>query len=136
MADMTYQEMMDVSDPNRLWGSSPPYDNEPDRNRFATWLGSAAEKRDAGKSWGDGSRFMSSHLQQRYEDPDVVHCWVRTHMMVDDLKQCMRQFGQCGGKWAGPDSLSDERVAAAKKRADAGIPPSKYASCSSFFTNS
>ena len=136
MADMTYQQMLDVSDPNRLWGSSPPYDNDPDRSRFATWLSSAAAKRDAFKSWGDGARFMSSHLQQRYDNPDAVHCWVRTHMMVDDLRQCMRKYGACGGKWAGPESLSDERVAAAKKRADSGIAPSTYASCSSFFSNS
>ena len=136
MAEMTYQEMMGVSDPNRLWGSSPPYDNDPDRSRFATWLSSAGDKRDAGKSWNDGSRFMSSHLEQRYDDPDVVHCWVRTHLMLDDLKKCMLQYGACGGKWAGPDSLSDERVVAAKKAADAGIAPSTYASCSSFFSNS
>ena len=118
------------------FGTSPPYDNSQDRARFATWFHDIARNRDEGKARHEGSIFMSSAIADRYDDPDYVHCWVRTHEMVDDLKGCLEQYEACGGEHYDREALDDpKRVAAAKARADEGIPPSKYAACSSFFNS-
>merc|ERR1719333_1983911 len=78
------------------FGTSPPYDNSQDRTRFATWFRDIARNRDEGKARHEGSIFMSSAIADRYDAPDYVHCWVRTHEMVDDLKGCLEQYEACG----------------------------------------
>ena len=70
-----------------MWGTKPPYDNPDDLGRFRGWVDNVIAHRDAGKSYEEGSYFMSSHMAQRYEDTKNIHCWVRTHNMVDDIKK-------------------------------------------------
>jgi len=70
-----------------MWGVKPPYDNPDDLSRFSGWVDNVIAHRDAGKGYEEGSFFMSSHMAQRYEDTQHVHCWVRTHNMVDDIKK-------------------------------------------------
>ena len=83
----------------------------------------------------EGALLMSSSIRERYDDPSLAHCWVRTHSMVDDLRLCMAQFEECGGSWD-KEGLSLERVQAARTKADRSIKPSTYAACSTFFNSS
>ena len=66
---------------------------------------------------------MSTSIRDRYDDPGLAHCWVRTHSMVDDLKKCMRDYQACGGKYD-PKALWGWRVRAAINSANEADPPS------------
>lgn len=118
------------------FGQTPPYDSPEDKVRFTNWLNNIADKREA-DTWRlpgqPTSNWMSAALDERYEDVGRVHCWVRTHKMVEDTAVCLQQYEACGGEYRA-DGLSPERVAAAKATAERGIPPSSYAACNSFFT--
>ena len=116
-------------------GKTPPYDNPEDQAAFASWMGEVISHRDAGEGWYSGSKFMSSALNSRYQDPNQVHCWVRTHSMTDDLKKCMAQYGSCGGTYS-LEGLAADRMDEARSKANAAIKPTETAKCSTFFKNS
>jgi hypothetical protein len=116
------------------WGKSPPFDTDGDQAAFAQWLGETMTHRDDGEGWYGGSKFMSSALNARYQDPNLVHCWVRTHSMTDDLKKCMAQYGSCGGKYS-LEGLSADQMDEARSKANAAIKPTETAKCSTFFKN-
>lgn len=117
------------------WGQTPPYNNTADQERFELWLDDVTANRDKhrGYYYSNGVKFMSAAIAERYVNPNLVNCWVRTHAMVDDLKICMEQYEGCGGKYDAA-GLSAERVAAAIAEANAADPPSVYATCSGFFS--
>lgn len=120
-------------DDERKWGVTPPYDTPNDTARFDTWVSDVTAQRDRGASRLDGATFMSTALSGRYDDAGRdVHCWVRTHSMVTDLKRCMAQYEACGGTYV-RDGLSESAVKQAVQKGTAGIPPSEYANCSTFF---
>lgn len=120
-----------------VWGLSRPYDNPKDRERFRLWFDHVTANRDSGRDFyeGEGAIYMSSALAKRIPDPTLVHCWVRTHEMVDDLKKCMKQYEGCGGLYD-KDGLSDERVAGIKQLAEEAVTPAEqqtHAACNTFF---
>lgn len=115
----------------RIWGRDPPYDNHDDIKRFQTWLGDISAARDLGMSFEEGTNLESVGILDRYESPSIVHCWVQTDRLVDDMKKCMQQYQECGG-YIMEDGLTDERVAQAVTRA-AGTARSDVAECSTFF---
>jgi len=120
-------------DDERSWGVTPPYDNPDDAARFNTWVEDVTALRDRGASQVAGATFMTKALEGRYDDAKRdVHCWVRTHSMVDDLKVCMAQYEACGGTYA-REGLSESAVRQATKKGNDGIPPGHYAKCSTFF---
>jgi len=120
------------------WGLHPPYSGDDDLARFTKWLSTVVMMRDGGRSWLQGSTFMSQALHDRIPDPSLVHCWVTTHRMVDDLKRCMKQYEACGGTWA-ETGLTAANIAEAAKRtagfSDGDIRPSPHAGCSTYFKN-
>lgn len=77
---------------------------------------------------------MSAALRERIPDEGLVHCWVRTHEMHDDMKKCMNVYDACGGKYDDKGGWQ-WRFAEVRRAANAAIPPSFYAKCSSFFTD-
>jgi len=123
-----------------MWGTSPPFDTDDDLAAFTQWLDKNIAKRDEGENWygtkesGMGAKFMTSALDARYQDPNLVHCWVRTHSMTDDLKKCMAQYGSCGGNYK-LDGLDAETLDEAHAKANTWIKPTETAKCSTFFKN-
>ena len=106
-----------------------------DQVDFAEWVDQVVEKRDKGADWNHGNKFMSAALNTRYQDPNLVHCWVRTHSMDNDLKKCMAQYGSCGGTYS-LDGLKADAMDKAHNVADASIKPTKaWSSCSTLFQN-
>ena len=106
-----------------------------DQVDFAEWVDQVVEKRDEGADWNHGNKFMSAALNTRYQDPNLVHCWVRTHSMDNDLKKCMAQYGSCGGTYS-LDGLKADAMDKAHNVADASIKPTKaWSSCSTLFQN-
>lgn len=122
--------------PHYHWGVKEPYDSKEDIARFHEWLFVISKKRDEGTSWLGGATFQSVLMKERIPNPSLVHCWVRTHSMVDDLKVCMKQYESCGGE-VEPLGLSEAnvtRVQEALRKAD--VQPTTHAACSKFFQNS
>ena len=54
--------------------------------------------------------------------------------MHDDMKKCMNVYDACGGKYDDKGGWQ-WRFAEVRRAANAAIPPSFYAKCSSFFTD-
>jgi hypothetical protein len=123
--------------PHSIWGLKPPYNNPEDMERFRGWFDHITANRDAGRDFydGEGVMYMSAALDKRIPDQKLVHCWVRTHEMVNDLKKCMKQYEGCGGLYD-KDGLSDKRVAGVKKLAEEAVTPAEketHAACNNFF---
>ena len=125
---------MGQPDETHTMGKKPPFDTDDDFAAFTKWLNGAIAKRDAGKDWNAGATFMTSALDQRYQDPNLAHCWVRTHSMTDDLKKCMAQYGSCGGNYK-LDGLDTDMVDELHAKANGAIKPTETAKCSTFFKN-
>ena len=130
-----WASMLHMGQPNEgVFGTSPPFDTDDDLTAFTQWVGGIIAKRDAGEDWNGGSKFMTSALDARYEDPNLAHCWVRTHSMTDDLKKCMAQYGSCGGNYK-LDGLEADMVDDLHAKANEAIKPTETAKCSTFFKN-
>lgn len=118
------------------WGAlaESGFDNSADRQRFSTWVQTVSQLRDNNKTKLEGATYMSVALRDRYEDLSLVHCWVRTHNMVEDTKKCMAKYEKCGGIYV-KEGLTAHNVATAQMRAESGDTGSKHAACSKFFAN-
>lgn len=118
--------------PDDRYGAKPPYDSKEDLERFRFWANLTLYHKAKGDTLEQGSFMMSSHIERRFEAPENVHCWIRTHEMVKDLKMCMGKYEQCGGTLK-DKGLSEEVVQAAMARAESQIPHTPTAPCSTFF---
>ena len=115
------------SDKNRAKGQKQPYDGgsplpERERQDRLRGLPDDGECGDINPDYQLSS--MTNMLHKRIPDESQVHCWARTHSLVDDVQKCVNQFVGCGGNstfadWA---SLKNSKEMA-----------SNHAPCSHYF---
>ena len=62
-------------------------------------------------TWQMQGKGFDDARAKRFADPTKVHCWVRTHMIEEDTRGCLRKFEQCGGvlNWTALDALTADR---------------------------
>jgi len=71
-------------------GLQAPYDTPEDLVKFHDYVAYEATREEQKQS-------MTAKLASRIPDPSLVHCWARTHSLVQDVKGCMSKFVGCGG---------------------------------------
>lgn len=103
-------------------GGSPPYQSANDKTAFEGYLMMENAKGNVNPDYQLSS--MTNMLHKRIPDESQVHCWARTHSLVDDVQKCVNQFVGCGGNstfadWA---SLKNSKEMA-----------SNHAPCSHYF---
>lgn len=71
-------------------GLKAPYDSADDLAKFQGYMSYEATREEQKQS-------MTAKLRSRIPDPSLVHCWARTHNLVEDVKGCISKFVGCGG---------------------------------------
>lgn len=82
-------------------GLKAPYGSADDLAKFEDYLSYEATREEQKQS-------MTAKLASRIPDPSLVHCWARTHSLVQDVKGCISKFVGCGGNVSFSDWASLE----------------------------